>query len=106
MGMNFGKIFDKCFGHSWPITLLFTIFVIYFIKNISTLMGDGGLGERCAVMRTELGKAEKEKIEVENNKNQNSNILYQAQQETASIQAEINQLTEAISKLKNWENEF
>ena len=40
-------------------------------------MGDSGLGERCAAIRQEVAKAEKEKLVVETDRNQSSNILQQ-----------------------------
>jgi len=62
--------------------------------------------EKCHAVQAELAKSEKRKLEVQNDKHQSSNLLYQKRTEIEHTNNEINSITKAISELKNWETEM
>lgn len=104
--MNFGSLLDTIFGRSWPGLFIFVGFFTYLIQNSIAIFGDGGVMEKCHAIEAELAKSEKKKLEVQNDKHQSSNLLYQKRNEIEHTNNEINSITKAISELKNWETEM
>ena len=94
------------FGRSWPGLFIFIGFFTYLIQNSIAIFGDNGVMEKCHAVQAELAKAEKKKLEVQNDKHQSSNLLYQKRTEIEHTNNEINSITKAISDLKNWETEM
>ena len=99
-------ILNFSFGRSWPGLFIFIGFFTYLIQNSIAIFGDGGVMEKCHAVQAELAKSEKKKLEVQNDKHQSSNLLYQKRTEIEHTNNEINSITKAISELKNWETEM
>ena len=52
--------------------------------------------EKCHAIEAELSKSQKKKLEIQNDKHQSSNLLYQKKTEIEQTNNEINSITKAM----------